>query len=126
MPRWFFVSLFVTIAAALTAGVHLWFYRRLVRDAGLPSPWQLAGRYSLVGMGALIPVTMLARRALPDPVATAMAWPVFVWMGMMLLLSMALGVGELARLGTRLAAPNAARPVTISRSRVSSVIVLVS
>ena len=94
--------LLLSVACAILAGLHYYFWARLVRDTQLSGvPRQLATA-SLVGLALLVVATMLAGRLLP-PLGRVLAWPGFVWMGMMFILVVLLLAMDLVRLGMILA-----------------------
>ena len=78
---------FLGIALSLIGGLHYYFWARLVRDTALPAPWRQLSTGLLVALGLSIPATMILWRS-HHPVRNVLAWPAFVWMGMMLILTL--------------------------------------
>jgi predicted MPP superfamily phosphohydrolase len=93
-----FLFLFILLSAAVLAGAHVYFYRRLVRDVtSRPrgrrvSVWS----FSALGMAALLarPLTFY----LPDLSARPIVLGVTVWIGTAMYLFLVLGTLDLARL----------------------------
>jgi hypothetical protein len=99
---------FLTVVTLVVLGVHLYFWKRLVRDTKLPPA------YRKLALGALIlcAASMFASRgmrSLPPDAARWLAWPAYVLMGLLLLLFLLLVIGDIYRLttyvGTRAFAP---------------------
>lgn len=96
------VVLFVLIALAvvgLLAGVHWYVWRRLVRDTTAPGgPARRTGTAAafalpLISVGALV----AGRTGVPFPLQRALAWPGYLWLALLLYLTLALLVGEAVR-----------------------------
>jgi len=105
---------FVTVAVLLLAGIHYYFWARLVRDTGLP---QLGARVLTGAIAALalsIPLGLvlirMLRRDLP-----ALSWVAFTWMGLMFLLLVGLAAGDVFRVAVWLAERLRGAPVDPSR-----------
>jgi predicted MPP superfamily phosphohydrolase len=90
-------ALFVSIAFAIVAGVHYYFWVRLVRDTQLSGAPRLVATWMVVTLAVLIPATMVLGRAVPA-VGRILAWPGFVWMGAMFILFVLLLGGDVMRL----------------------------
>jgi len=104
MPRALSIALFLLIAIGLIASLHYWFWIRLVRDAGVPPPWRTVATACLWLLGASMPAAMVIGRLVGPRAAKALAWPAYVWMGMMLLLMVTVGGAEILRLVARIGA----------------------
>jgi uncharacterized protein len=89
---------FVAVVLGILGGVHLYFWLRLVRDTGVPSPWRAWLTALLALAAASLPLAMAFGRRLPAAVASLLAWPTFVWLGLVLLLFVLLVGGDLVRL----------------------------
>ncbi|MEO5768369.1 MAG: metallophosphoesterase, partial [Polyangia bacterium] len=77
-------------------GLHYYLWVRLVRDPRWPAPWGTVGAIILLLITLSIPVTfILIRRS--SGAARLMAWPVFIWIGLMFLLVVTLAGSDLAR-----------------------------
>ncbi|HZN17379.1 MAG TPA: metallophosphoesterase [Micromonosporaceae bacterium] len=104
---------FVGVATLVLGVIHLYLWRRLVRDT-LP-----AGRarrvmgFVLLGLALLVPVTMIA----PEPAAPWLAWVGYIWLAIMFYLLVLLAVLELpmlvARLWLRRRRPGLGAPVAV-------------
>jgi predicted MPP superfamily phosphohydrolase len=77
---------FLAFAVALLFGLHYYFWLRLVRDTLLPSPWRQLATGAIVALGLSLPLPFLVGRIWGRAAGRALAWPVFVWMGMILIL----------------------------------------
>lgn len=97
-------ALIVVPVLGLFLGVHRYLWCRLVRDTTKPG-----GRLRRAGTAAafVLPLTALAallsgRAGAPFPVQQALAWPGYLWLAMVLYLTLALLAGEVVRaLGLR-------------------------
>lgn len=96
------VVLYVLIAVAvigLLAGVHWYVWRRLVRDTTARGGWArrtgtaAAFVLPLTSVGALV----AGRAGAPFPLQRALAWPGYLWLALLLYLTLALLVGEAVR-----------------------------
>ncbi|MCI0386418.1 metallophosphoesterase, partial [Streptomyces sp. CNQ085] len=93
-----FVGVLVLVIAVLAA-VHWYLWRRLVRDVAVRGTW-----YRRVGTSLLVllPVTAVAaqsagRADVPFVLKQILAWPGFLWLAMVLYLTLALLAGEAVR-----------------------------
>ncbi|MFI0818710.1 metallophosphoesterase [Streptomyces sp. NPDC021098] len=96
------VVLFVLIALAvvgLLVGVHWYVWRRLIRDT--TAPGGAARRTGTVAAFALPLITVGAlvasRTGVPFPLQRVLAWPGYLWLALLLYLTLALLVGEAVR-----------------------------
>lgn len=92
---------FFVIALSLIGGLHYYFWARLVRDTALPAPWRQLATGTLVALGLSIPATMILWRS-HHPLRNALAWPAFVWMGMLLILTLVVLGADLVHLAVHL------------------------
>src|SRR5690242_1463164 len=90
---------FVLVATAILGGIHYYLYHRLVRAPELGAPYQRIGAIAFVVLALLTPVGMFATRALERPASTVVAWIVYVWFGLAVLLFFGLVFGEVLRAG---------------------------
>jgi uncharacterized protein len=90
--------LFLVVAVIVTALIHLYLWRRLVRDTA-PGRWRRPAGFALLGLAILVPATVLAE-PLPVPYEEWIAWPGYLWLGFMFYLLVALLVLELPVLVT--------------------------
>lgn len=77
---------FLAVAITLIGGLHYYFWARLVRDTALPAPWRTMATAALWLLGLSMPATMILWRV-RHPLSKAIAWPAYVWMGMLLILA---------------------------------------
>lgn len=81
-------------ALVLSALVHAYLHRRLVRDTAISPRW----RWAMFALGALFPTGMLGlllMRDLPRSFQSPIMWCAFVWVGLLLWLLPSLFIGEL-------------------------------
>ncbi|MBN2575924.1 MAG: metallophosphoesterase [Deltaproteobacteria bacterium] len=106
MTRFLGFAIFFSIACVILAGVHYYFWLRLVRDTHLTGPARHLATTLVASLAALIVATALSGRLAPR-LGHVLAWPGFVWMGaMFVLLVILLGTDVLrllAVVATRLA-----------------------
>jgi uncharacterized protein len=88
---------FLVIALSLIGGLHYYFWARLVRDTALPAPWRQLATGLLCALGLSIPATMVLWRG-HHPVRDLLSWPAFVWMGMLLILTLVVFGTDVVRL----------------------------
>lgn len=101
MNRVLTFTLFLSIVLAIVAGLHLFFWLRLVHDTALPTVWRRVATGVVVFMGVSLPVGMIASHLLPLRFARALSIAPFVWMGSMGILLLLLLVPELVRFVAR-------------------------
>jgi predicted MPP superfamily phosphohydrolase len=95
VPR---ILIFLAIVLGIVGGVHLYFWVRLVRDTQLPFPYRPWASGALIVLAACLPLPFLVIRRVPLEWARLVAWPAFVWMGVMFLLFTLLVATDLVRL----------------------------
>jgi predicted MPP superfamily phosphohydrolase len=88
---------FLVIALSLIGGLHYYFWARLVRDTALPAPWRQLATGALWVLGLSMPATLLLFRS-HHPLRSIVAWPAYVWMGMILILGLVLLGSDVVRL----------------------------
>ncbi|MDR7423590.1 MAG: metallophosphoesterase [Armatimonadota bacterium] len=93
------IAVFLAVVLSVTLGLHYFFWARLVRDTALPAPYRQWATALVVSLGVSLPLAMFLGRVLPPAWRGPLAWPVFVWMGVMFLLFVTLLGAELVRLG---------------------------
>jgi uncharacterized protein len=93
--------LFLAFALALIGGLHYYFWARLVRDTALPAPWRQLATAALWALGLSMPASLLLWRS-HSPLRRLVAWPAFVWMGMILILAVVVFGADVVRLLLRL------------------------
>ncbi|MGW6919479.1 metallophosphoesterase [Kitasatospora sp. NPDC054939] len=88
----------VLAVLALLALVHWYLWRRLVRDVSAPGGrWRRAGTVLAVALPLVSVGALVGGRALPLAVERWFAWPGFLWLAVLLYLTLALLVGEALR-----------------------------
>ncbi|WFE45762.1 metallophosphoesterase [Verrucosispora sp. WMMD1129] len=90
---------FVTTLAVITGLIHLYLWKRLVKDTTTAGRWRRAGTVTAVVLALLVPATMLGTRA----GMYWLAWPGYLWLALMFYLLVLLVVLEVPMLVTRLA-----------------------
>ncbi len=96
--------IFISLALGIVGGTHYYFWLRLVRDTSLPPALRLLATILIVLLAVSLPASFFLLRALSLHAARAVLFPVYVWMGIMLLLLTALAGTDLLRvLGTLIA-----------------------
>jgi len=116
---------FLSVAASVFVGGHLYLAQRLVLDVGFPKPvegWLLSGVWVLAASLVAEPI---AERTLPRRFSRLLAWPAALWMGVAFLLLVALGASELLvwLLG---AASEPSGELVAARTRAAGVVALVA
>src|SRR4051794_23514076 len=94
---------FFGVSFAILGGLHYYFWARLVRDPGLPQPWRSVLTIALIVLCVSMPASFALGRLLSPAHARWLLWPVYVWMGSLLFLFLALLVGDVVRLLASLA-----------------------
>jgi predicted MPP superfamily phosphohydrolase len=99
------VLTFIAVAIAIIAGIHCYIWMRLVRDPRLPAPWSGIATVALIALAVGLPASLLLGRRFPD-LRRVLAWPLFIWLGLMFLLLCILvsidGARGIASIGRRL------------------------
>jgi predicted MPP superfamily phosphohydrolase len=89
--------IFAGLLTVLSGLVHWYLWARLVRDAAWPTPWSTAAVWLLIGLGASIPLAVLALPWSPRWVSGPLSWTAYAWMGFLFylfVLSLATDVGR--------------------------------
>ena len=115
MLRYLQVTLGIGLALMILVGAHYYIWARLIRDQGLGGPWRQMATVALVGLGLCLPASFILHRVLDPRIARGILWPIFVWMGLMLLLVFALAAADLARQVYVFGAGAAGRPLDEAR-----------
>jgi predicted MPP superfamily phosphohydrolase len=92
------VLLFLLVVLSIVGGVHFYLWARLVRDTQLPLPLRTWATAAIVALAVSVPATFLVMRRLSPEVARVLAWPGFVWMGLMFLAFTLVLAGDIVRL----------------------------
>lgn len=87
------------VVLGLLAGVHWYLWRRLVRDVSEPGGWWRRTGTVLVWVLPLITVATFvsSRGGAPFAVERVLAWPGYLWLALVLYLTLALLLGEAVR-----------------------------
>ncbi len=104
MSRTVQVLIFFSILASIIAGLHYYFWVRLVRDTALAAPWRTVATVAVVALAVLLPAAMIGARSVSPEVAPYLAFPAFIWMGTAFLLFVLLVGADAIRLGAWLVA----------------------
>lgn len=96
MSRTLGFTLLFAVASAIIAGLHYYFWIRLVRDTQLSGLTRHLATSSVVGLALLLVATVSAGRLFPR-LGRILAWPGFLWMGVMFFLLVALLGADLVR-----------------------------
>ncbi|MHA6796747.1 metallophosphoesterase [Pseudonocardia bannensis] len=94
---------FVYAALAVMIGSHLYVYRRAVHDVFVTRRARLTGAAVVVVFGLAVLATFLTRRILGPDEARPLHYVGYLWLALVLYASAVLLVGELVRLGLRVA-----------------------
>ncbi len=110
MSRTLGFALLFAVVCTIIAGVHYYFWIRLVRDTQMTGLTRHLATGTAVGLALLVVATVSVGRMIPR-LGRVLAWPGFIWMGAMLFLMVALLGADLVRLlatlASRLGAANA-------------------
>ncbi|MDQ7907079.1 metallophosphoesterase [Phytohabitans sp. ZYX-F-186] len=93
------VIVFVVFAFAVVGLIHLYLWKRLVRDTTRPGPWRRAGTIAALVLGVLVPATLIGTRV----GQWWLAWPGYLWLAVMFYLIIVLVVLEVPMLVAKLA-----------------------
>ncbi|MGC5053851.1 metallophosphoesterase [Micromonospora sp. DT48] len=89
---------FVTTLAVITGLIHLYLWKRLVKDTTTAGRWRRIGTVTAVVLALLVPATMIGTRA----GMYWLAWPGYLWLALMFYLLVLLVVLEVPMLVARL------------------------
>jgi len=95
--------IFLAVVLTTTALIHLYLWKRLVRDTTTPGRWRRIGTWAVVGAVAVLLGGLFSGWLVPVAVSQYFAWPAYVWLGLMFYLLVTLLVLELPRLALWLA-----------------------
>jgi predicted MPP superfamily phosphohydrolase len=76
------LTIFFLVVLAVVGGVHFYVWARLVRDTQLPAPFRVWGTAAVVALALSLPATLLVLRRLRPAWSALIAWPAFLWMGL--------------------------------------------
>ncbi|MET8040821.1 metallophosphoesterase [Micromonospora sp. NPDC005215] len=89
---------FVGVLALTTGLIHLYLWKRLVRDTTNPGRWRRIGGIAALVLALLVPATLAGTQA----GLYWLAWPGYLWLALMFYLLVVLAVLEVPMLVTRL------------------------
>ena len=92
------VLIFLLVVLSVVGGVHFYLWVRLVRDTQLPLPLRTWATAALIALALSLPATFIVMRKLPTELARLLAWPGFLWMGLMFLAFTLVLAGDIVRL----------------------------
>ena len=104
-----FITFFLS-ALAILAGIHSYFWVRLVRETQMPLPYRTWATIACVALACSVPVSLMAPRLMPRSWAALAAWPGYIWLGLMLLLLATLLATDVLRILFVLGRAVSARP----------------
>jgi predicted MPP superfamily phosphohydrolase len=90
--------IFLLVVLSIVGGVHFYLWARLVRDTQLPVPVRTWATAALVALAVSLPATFIVMRQLPPHLGRLLAWPGFIWMGLMFLAFVLVLCGDLVRM----------------------------
>src|SRR5262245_38338310 len=99
------IVVFMLVILTVVGGIHLYLWKRLVRDTLAPGRWRRVGGFGVLALALLIPVSLIGERFLPQGLRPLLAWPGHVWIALMFYLLVTLAVLEIPRLAVRLWVP---------------------
>jgi predicted MPP superfamily phosphohydrolase len=93
--------IFVLGIGVLVALIHLYLWKRLVRDTTAPGRVRQVGGIVVAALGVLVIGTVLGSRIVGPPASSWFAWPGFIWLALMAYLFLFLAILEIPRLALR-------------------------
>ena len=96
-----FIAIALLVILAIITGIHLYLWKRLVRDTLTGRARRLGGIAVLV-LALSIPLALIGERLVPQGFRPALAWPGYVWIALMFYLLVTLAILEIPRLVIRL------------------------
>src|SRR5438105_6900762 len=91
--------IFISVGLSILLVLHLYLWRRLVRDTQLAPPWRTISTIGLVLAGLSIPLTLFVLRRSASGFLRPVLWASLIWMGWLFLLFVALLAADAIRLG---------------------------
>jgi uncharacterized protein len=92
---------FLVVAVLVVAAAHYHLWRRLIRDTTRSPKARRIGTGVVIGLGAVLLLSLIGSRALPRSAETPIAWPGYLWLALMFYLLHTLAVLELPALFLR-------------------------
>jgi predicted MPP superfamily phosphohydrolase len=110
MPRRPFALLFaVSLFVAMVASAHGYLVQRLVRDTGLPAPWDTLGSSAIILGGVLLFAYPTSDRIFGPRVGRVFAWPTMLWLGTLFYVLIGLWASDIVLVIAGLHGPEVAR-----------------
>ncbi len=97
MNRLLSFAIFSLVGTGVTVAIHWYLWTRLVRDTRLVAPWSTVATAALVGLALLMPLTMFVGRLVWPALGRALAWPAFIWTGLMFITFMVLVAADVLK-----------------------------
>jgi predicted MPP superfamily phosphohydrolase len=116
LSRTFSLFAILTIVCAIVAGVHYYFWIRLVRDTQLSGIGRQFATTGIISLAILVLAAASVGRIVPR-VGRLLAWPGFMWMGMMFMLLLVLASLDIVRLSVALVGRLSGAAVAMDPSR---------
>ncbi len=117
MPRWYLFAVFFTVALLIVGGVHFYFYRRLVVAPALPAPWFAVARLTLAALVFCFPASFFITRYVSPEAGRFLLYPLYIWLGVMMMLFFGLIVVDQVRGGAWVAGKAAGQPLVTDPAR---------
>lgn len=95
------IALFAVVLTLLVGGTHWYLYRRLARDVFTSPQAHRRAKWIMVGMAVMLLVGQVGGRLFPSPLDQIVAWPSYIWMGLVLLSVPTLWLFDVLHLGRR-------------------------
>jgi len=105
---------FASIAIGVFVGLHVYAWKRVVRDPALPRPWRRGATFLVVLLALVVVLVFVAGRRVDPDLETGAALLGYTWLGALFYLFLWFGALDLVRLARRVFA---ARPVDEGRRR---------
>jgi predicted MPP superfamily phosphohydrolase len=93
--------MFIVVLAGVLGLMHLYVWKRLIKDTAAPGLRRRVATTVLIGLGLLLAATLIVPRLLAVPEPAWLAWPGYLWFGLIAYLFLALLAVEPIRLALR-------------------------
>lgn len=87
--------MFIVVLGVVLVLMHLYVWKRLIKDTAAPGVRRRVATAALIGLGVLLAATLILPRLTGKPEATWLAWPGYLWFGLVAYLFLTLLVTEL-------------------------------
>ena len=92
------LSYFLTFTCFILFCLHYYIWARLIRDMEFSRTWRRRLTWLLAVLGLMIPLGLFFSRYAPRPVAGAVMWVVYTWLGMAFFLDVLIALADLIQL----------------------------